>query len=196
MKYTTDIVIIDLEASCKTFGANEVAESNIIELGAVRLDRKTLEIKDEFSELVRPRDYPVLPEIAEITGITPEMVKARDTFDMVGRRFIEWYGKRNKAMLAAFGAYYDLPLLRKECTAFGIDFGEAFVGSAFDIRAVAIAWLANNSQNTTGVSIEKTLEKMGVKLDLRWHRAVDDAKGAAAILQVFHLGSPVPQQNR
>ncbi len=191
MKYTTDIVVIDVEASCKTFGANEISESNIIELGAVRLDKRTLEIKGEFSELVRPRDYPVLPEISAITGITPEMLEPHDTFDAVGRRFIEWYGNRNKAMLAAFGAYYDLPLLRKECTAFGIDFGAAFVGSAFDIRAVAITWLASNSQNTTGVAIEKTLDKMGVNLDLQRHRAVDDAKGAAAILQVFHLGTLV-----
>jgi inhibitor of KinA sporulation pathway (predicted exonuclease) len=187
MKYSTDIVVVDLEATCRTFGANEVTESNILEIGAVRLDRRTLRVMDQFSELVQPRDYPILPQIVEVTGIKPDMVESCDQFDAVGRRFIEWYGKRNRSILAAWSVYYDIPLLRKEFAAFGLDFNESFVGAALDIRAIAMAWLANNNQNTTGVTIEKTLVKMGIALDLQWHRAVDDAKGAAAILRHFHI---------
>jgi len=59
MKYSTDIVVLDLEAMCRTEGNNEVQNSNIIEIRAVRLDRRTLEVTATFSELVRPRDIPV-----------------------------------------------------------------------------------------------------------------------------------------
>ena len=87
MRYSTDIVVIDLEASCpaEDQGNNAVERSSIIEIGAVRLDRRSLEITATFSELVRPEDYPIVPFITGITGITAEMVAECDTFDAVGR---------------------------------------------------------------------------------------------------------------
>jgi DNA polymerase III epsilon subunit-like protein len=154
MRYTTDIVVIDLEASCpaEDQGNNSIERSSIIEVGAVRLDRRSLEITAEFSELVRPEDYPIVPFITDITGISPGMVADKDTFAEVGRRFLEWYGPRNKAIIAAFGAYYDIPLLRKECGRYDLDYRTSIAGGAFDIRAV------------------------------------EDAKAAAAVLQMHHLG--------
>ena len=94
MRYTADIVVIDLEATCpaEDRGNNTIERSSIIEIGAVRLDRRSLEITAEFSELVRPEDYPIVPFITEITGISPDMVEGKDTFDKVGARFCEWYG--------------------------------------------------------------------------------------------------------
>ena len=164
MRYTTDIVVIDLEATCpvEDQGNNTVERSSIIEIGAVRLDRKSLEITDTFSELIRPEDYPIVPFITDITGISPEMVAGKDTFDAVGRRFLEWYGPRNKAIIAAFGAYYDIPLLRKECHRYGLDYRSHIAGGAFDLRAVATVWLAMNGRRTSGLTLTSILEKMGL----------------------------------
>jgi DNA polymerase III epsilon subunit-like protein len=187
--YSSDIVVIDLEASCppEDEGQNDVSRSNIIEIGAVRLEGKSLALVDTFSELVKPRDYPIPPYIAGLTGITPEMVEGKDDFGVVGRRFIEWFGPRSRGMLAAFGAYYDIPLLRKECIAFHIRFGAHFVGGAMDVRSIALAWLATQGHNTSGVTIERTIRRMGLEhLDLSHHRALDDARAGAAILQHFH----------
>lgn len=190
MRYTTDIVVVDLEASCpeEDRGNNSVERSSIIEIGAVRLDRRSLEIVAEFSELVRPVDHPVVPFITEITGIGPEMVRDRDTFDQVGRRFLEWYGPRNKAIIAAFGAYYDIPLLRRECDRFGLDFRKSIAGGAFDLRAIGTAWLAANDYRTSGLTLGSILEKMGIGDRFTAHRAMQDARAAAAVLQMFHLG--------
>ena len=190
MRYTADIVVIDLEATCPAGdrGDNTVARSNIIEVGAVRLDRRSLEIVDSFSELVRPTEYPVVPFITEMTGISPEMVAGKESFAGVGARFLDWYGPRNKAIIAAFGAYYDIPLLRRECRHFDLPFREHIVGGALDIRAVAMVWLAERNRRTSGVSLPAVVEKMAITDELRHHRAVDDARAAAAVLQVFHLG--------
>ncbi len=184
-RFRSDIVVLDLEASSPVKGANDVSTSNIIELGAVRLDGKTLEpTGTPFSELVRPRDVPIEPFITEITGITPDMVAARDTFEHVGRRFVEWYGPRNKAILAAFGIYYDLPLLRKEFAAFGLDYRSAFVGGGLDVRSVALMWLARNGHDTSGISVERMLGKMEIVLPgTNFHRALDDARATAEILR-------------
>jgi DNA polymerase III epsilon subunit-like protein len=190
MRYTTDIVVIDLEATCpaEDQGNNSVDRSSIIEIGAVRLDKKSLEVKSTFSELIRPEEYPVIPFITEITGITPEMVAGKETFDRVGRRFLEWYGPRNKAIIAAFGAYYDIPLLRKECARYGLDYRQHIAGGAFDLRAVATVWLAMNGRRTSGLTLSAILEKMEIADRFTAHRAVEDARAAAAVLQVFHLG--------
>jgi DNA polymerase III epsilon subunit-like protein len=188
-RYGSDIVVIDLEASSPAAIPNSITSSNIIEIGAVRLDRRTLAVVDTFSELVRPRDFPVEPHITEITSITPEMVAGAETFDGVAARFIEWYGTRNRSILAAYGTYYDIPLLRKECDAFGIDFRKHFVGGALDIRSLALAWLAGHRLNTSGLTLQKVLDRMGLgALQLDAHRALDDARGAAAILQFYHRG--------
>ncbi len=191
MRYTTDIVVVDLEATCPAAdqGNNTVERSEIIEIGAVRLDRRSLEVKDGFSELVRPTRYPVPPFITRMTGIDDEALAGKETFARVGRRFLDWYGARNKAIVAAFGAYYDIPLLRLECDRHGLDFRATIAGGALDIRAVAMVWLAERGQRTSGVNLASALQKMGADDEgLREHRAVDDARMAARVLQVFHLG--------
>jgi DNA polymerase III epsilon subunit-like protein len=190
MRYTSDIVVIDLEATCppEDQGANTIERSSIIEIGAVRLHRRSLEIADSFSELVRPDDYPVTPFITEITGITSQMVADKESFAQVGARFLNWYGPRNKSMIAAFGAYYDIPLLRKECSRYGLDFRRHIAGGALDLRAVATIWLAERNRRTAGLTLQSILRRMDVDVPFEHHRAVDDARAAAAILQVFHLG--------
>ena len=187
MEFTIDIVVIDLEASCKTFNHNTIVESNIIEIGAVKLDKKTLEVKDEFSMLIKPKDYPILPEISEITGIYPHMVEDRPYFREAIGDFIDWYGKRNKSILASWGLYYDLPLLRKEFEVNGLEYRKYFVGGGIDIKALGYCWLAKNNYSTTGVTVEKLLDKMGIEVDFRLHRAVNDAKATAMIFQRIML---------
>ncbi len=193
MRYTSDIVVIDLEATCpeQDRGNNTVDRSSIIEIGAVRLHRRSLEIVSTFSELVRPVTYPIVPFITEITGITPAMVADKQTFAEVGRRFLDWYGPRNKAIIAAFGAYYDIPLLRAECDNHDLDFRQHIVGGAFDLRAIAMAWLADHELRTSGLTLQSILKKMDIKVDFKAHRAVEDARAAAAVLQVYHLGRPL-----
>ena len=174
MKFSSDIVIFDLEASCKTFGKNEIEESNVIEIGAVKLDKKTLEIKSEYSQLIRPSEYEILPEISKITNITPEMVSDKPVFKDAILSFVQWYGEKNKSTLASFGIYYDLPLLRKEIRISGLNYADYFVGGGLD-------------HSTSGVSVLHTLEKMEVKTDFQFHRALDDAKATALILQKLVL---------
>lgn len=186
MKFSTDLVIFDLEASCKTFGKNTIAESNIIEIGAVKLDRKTLEIKDEFSALIQPRDYPISPEIEEITNISPEMVAEMPLFKDAALAFTTWYGKRNKSILAGWGLYYDLPLLRKEFMAFDLTYSEHFLGGGFDIKGLAYYWLAKGGHSTSGVTVERLIKKLDVQLDFQFHRALDDARATAIILKEIY----------
>lgn len=183
MKFDSDIVIFDLEASCKTFNANEIEESNIIEIGAVRLDKKTLEITGEFTTLIKPKDFPILQEISQIVGITPEMVSEAPFFNMAVIPFLEWYGARNKSILAGWGLYYDLPLLRKEFRVFGLDYNRYFVGGGLDVRSLAILWMAQHNFDTSGISPVRVISKMNPEVDFKYHRALEDARATAMILR-------------
>lgn len=183
MRFSSDLVIYDLEGSCKFFDKNEISETNIIEIGAVRLDKKTLEITSEFSILIKPKHFPILPEITKITNITNEMVENEKYFDQAIPLFLDWYGEKNKSTLAGWGLYYDLPLLRKEFSEFDFDYNKYFVGGGFDIRALGVYWLAKNNISTSGISLERVLEKMKISQEFKFHRALDDARATALILQ-------------
>ncbi len=190
MRYSTDIVVVDLEAACpaEDEGDNTVERSSIIEIGAVRLDRRSLAVVASFSELVRPVDFPITGFITKLTGITAGMLAGCETFAAVGRRFLDWYGPRNKAIIAAWGAYYDIPLLRKECRRFELPFRAHIAGGAFDLRAIGMAWLADHNHRTSAATLQTVLEKMDLAGRFTSHRACDDALAAAAVLQVHHLG--------
>jgi hypothetical protein len=73
--------------------------------------------------------------------------------------------------------------LRKEFTEFGFDYNKYFVGGGFVINALGVYWLAKKNLSTSGISLERVLEKMDLKKDFKFHRALDDAKATALILQ-------------
>ena len=111
------------------------------------------------------------------------MVENEKYFDEAIGSFLDWYGEKNKSTLAGWGLHYDLPLLRKEFTTFGLDYNKYFVGGGFDIRSLGIYWLAKKNIATSGISLERVLEKMNLNDDFKFHRALDDAKATALILQ-------------
>lgn len=94
-------VVFDFE----TTGFNAAGGDQIIEVGAVML--KNGEIIDRFEELIDPMRK--LPEkITEITGITDEMLKGKDSEEMVIKRFKEWF---KDYPLVAHNAKFDMSFL-------------------------------------------------------------------------------------
>ncbi|XP_077992735.1 3'-5' exoribonuclease 1-like [Glandiceps talaboti] len=89
---------IDLEATC--FGRYHMFSSQpapagfqpeIIEIGAIILDSRTLQQKGEFQSVCRPVKHPVLSKYClDLTEISQETVDKADTFPIVWGRFIDW----------------------------------------------------------------------------------------------------------
>ncbi len=92
----TPYVVFDTE----TTGLN-AAEHTIIEIAAVKM--KGLEIIDQWTELIDPQ-LAIGPKTTEITGITNEMLRGKETIDVVLRRFKEFTGD---AILVAHNAEFD-----------------------------------------------------------------------------------------
>lgn len=181
-KLHNPIVVLDLEATAGQDDRGRQTNNCIIDVGAVYLDEK-LEVKGTFQSLVKPLE-PITPFITKLTGITPEMVADQPGFEVVGPSFLKWVeglaGNLKKVRLAAWGNYFDIPLLRKNYYDAGLDF--PFSGTALDVKTLAFLWLSQSGRRTDKISLEFFAEHFGVAVDGTWHRALTDAQVTAATL--------------
>ena len=94
-------VVFDFE----TTGFNAGGEDSIIEIGAVKI--KDGNILERYDELISPGR--VLPQkIVELTNITDDMLKDKETEENAVKRFIEWFGD---LPMVAHNAKFDVSFL-------------------------------------------------------------------------------------
>ena len=86
-------IVLDLEWNQSHMGqAGEHPRMpfEIIEIGAVRLDKK-FNLIDQYSSIIKPRLYKRLqPHIREILNYDEKVLKKGRPFDMVCREFLKW----------------------------------------------------------------------------------------------------------
>ncbi len=176
------LVVLDLEATAGKDEQGRQTNNCIIDIGAVYLDER-LEVLGTFQSLVKPTED-VTPFITQLTGITPAMVADQPSFAEVGTGFSRWVeglaGNLKKVRLAAWGNYFDIPLLRRNYHDAGLDF--PFPGTALDVKTLAFLWLSQSGRRTDKVSLEYLAEHFDLKVEGRWHRALTDAQVTAGIL--------------
>jgi len=181
-KLHNPLVVIDLEATAGQDDRGRQTNNCIIDLGAVYLEER-LEVKGTFQALVRPTEE-ITPFITKLTGITPAMVADQPGFDQVGPAFAQWAeglaGNLKKVRLAAWGNYFDIPLLRKNYWDAGLDF--PFPGTALDVKTLAFLWLSQSGRRTDKISLEFFAEHFGLPVEGTWHRALTDAQITAGTL--------------
>ena len=97
----TTYVVFDTE----TTGFNAGGEDQMIEIGAVKICGD--EIVDRFDELIDPK-RPLPSKITELTCITDEMLKGKDTEENVTKRFLEWAGD---LPMVAHNAKFDISFI-------------------------------------------------------------------------------------
>ncbi|MEO0687592.1 MAG: 3'-5' exonuclease, partial [Cyanobacteria bacterium J06649_11] len=84
-------LIVDLEATCSDDGTSPSQEMEIIEIGAVMLNRSTWEIDSEYQQFVKPVRNPILTKFCtELTTITQNDVNNTLTFPEVMSKFKKW----------------------------------------------------------------------------------------------------------
>ena len=183
MKWSNDIIVFDLEATSSKSSRGYQRNNYIIDIGAVRLDRN-LEIVDSFESLVKPEE-PISDFIEDLTGISNEDVSDASLFPEVIKKFEQWVtvdgGNIKKVRLAAWGNYFDIPLLRKMYESYGLRY--PFSGSAIDLKSVAMTWLSLAGHRTDKASIHAVCQKMGIIPEGRFHRALVDARCSAVIFK-------------
>ena len=160
-------VVFDTE----TTGFNAAGGDQMIEIGAVKIHNG--EIIDRFDELINP-NRPLPQKITDLTLITDEMLKDKDTEENVTKRFIDWV---KDAPMVAHNAKFDISFLEMAYEKYGL--GE-FTNTVIDTLEL--------SRTLDNSFARHSLSALVKRYNVPWdedahHRADYDAEGTAL---VFH----------
>ncbi len=113
-------LVIDFEATCCDRGSIARDEMEIIEIGAVLADARTLQPVDEFQSFVRPVRHPALtPFCTQLTSITQEDVAPAPGFAEMVTAFKAWLYRdapeTARSLVFCSWGDYDLKQLQQDC---------------------------------------------------------------------------------
>ena len=159
--------------------------TEVVQIGAVKLDGHTLKEIDTFEMLIRPRVNPVLSDYLEaLTGITNEAVAQRGVdFVTAYRAFLDFAGESETFAhgrddlilldnLKLYGWEKTLPLPR---------------------YSNAVTWFAEQGIDLRGKRACDVAEAAGGVFEGQRHNALADARGVAAGFRVLiEKGAPNP----
>jgi 3'-5' exoribonuclease 1 len=172
-------LVVDLEATCDDLGSIPRHESEIIEIGAVLVDGRSLAPIAEQMLFVRPVLHPITPFCTQLTTITPAMVEHALPF------------REAAARLAAFGAgalfcswgNYDRNQLAADAARHGI--APPLGPDHWNIKTA----FAKATGLRRGLGTYAAFDRVGLRPEGTHHRGIDDARNIARLLP-WALGRP------
>ncbi|MFA5132437.1 MAG: exonuclease domain-containing protein [Candidatus Paceibacterota bacterium] len=175
MKFQKDILIIDFEG-----------RKNPVQIGAVLLDKETLEEKDSFVTYI----YADLEGDTVLkSGITQEMINNAPKQEEVGKMLYEKFG--TDIFIASWVQNLDITHFTKLLSASGIDFTEgrtSFTKYDFHILDIWPAAYIHAIKNgyKGGVNSEEMFQYFGAK-PRGLHSALEDCRITAEVLRKITL---------
>lgn len=172
------LVIIDVEATCVE-PKDPNFKNEIIEIGAVKFNLKTLEIVDEFQCFIKPIINPILSDFCkELTTIKQSDVNPAHSFETEYNRFVKWYGSEKGNLFCSWG-YYDKMSFERDCKLHNLEY--KLGNNHWNIKRFyeEITGVAGKS----GVGLHKAVKQCGLEFEGVQHRAKVDAINIARVLK-------------
>lgn len=184
-------LVVDLEATCSQDGKIVPREKmEIIEIGAVLVDGDGYHVTSEFGRVVRPVRTPVLTQFCrELTGITQEEVDQADIFPTVLAEFRRWINEYPGAVFASWGNY-DRVQFQRDCAHHGVEY--PFGPEHFNVKTA----FRSKRALSRSIGMAAALRSVGLRLEGRHHRGLDDARNIARLLPFVLDRTPDPRQDR
>lgn len=185
-------LVVDVEATCWPDEQPELRGrqreiSEIIEIGAVRLEGPDLRVTGEYQAFVQPIDYPELSAFCRnLTSISQSDVDGAPTFPDGWRAFADWIGGDTAEVVMASWSAYDQHLFDRQCREHGIEGEPGW--SHIDLKAEYGRWVFAQEGSRGRFRLAQALERVGVDVTGTAHRALDDARNTARLLQ--HIRDP------
>jgi len=183
-----DYLVIDLEATCDDQGAVPRPETEIIEIGAVLVDGRTLAPKSEFQTFIRPVRHPRLTGFCtQLTSITQGDVESAPSFTVALSQLAEFINVHEGAH-PLFGSWgnYDRNQFRQDanfhCVSLPLGDDHLNIKQAFSD--------ALGTEKRFGMA--RALMRLGVPLQGTHHRGIDDARNIAVLLPYALGRTPFP----
>lgn len=176
-------LILDLEATCCNDHSFPKDEKEIIEIGAVMVLGKTLEIISEFQTFIRPVRHPQLTDFCkELTSISQADVDAAPGFKEAMQKFQEWTKAFNSFDFCSWGNY-DRNQLEQDCQFHQIC--SPINAPHRNLKQEFSKFLGISK----GYGMSKALSRIGIKLEGTHHRGIDDARNIAKIFSYMQKHS-------
>lgn len=173
-------IVIDLEWNGSYSKKAHGYFNEIIEVGAVKLDEQ-MRIVDTFRAAIKPVVSKKLSTIVtDLTNITAEELADGTTFTAMMRQFSRWMGNHPSVVLT--WSTTDLLVLMENCRYFTGRQEIPFLHHYMDFQVYAQQRMGVDTSQQLGLA--RAGEMLGIPEDnMSLHRALDDSKLTAAILQ-------------
>jgi len=183
MKLNNDLLVLDLETTSAQDEHGYQTNNDIIQIGAVLLNRQLTPIAS-YDSLVKPREQ-VSEYITQLTGITDEAAQAARPFPTVIAELEAFVTSRvaniKNVRLCAWGTYFDIPILRRLYKEHLLQF--PFSGTAFDVKTMAMMYMSLSGRRTDKLSVQHVANILSLEPSGSYHDALVDAKMEARILK-------------
>ncbi|WP_348708298.1 3'-5' exonuclease [uncultured Pseudoalteromonas sp.] len=168
------IAVVGIEHTCTEDGEKR----ETIEIGAVLVDMRSLQVVDEFSCLIRPVIHPKLSQFCtELTGIKQAKLNIAAHFPEAFVHFINWLP--DDEYIFATWETNDLVQLNVDCASHGMSVFSP--STTLNLKEVFKESLKLRKQ----LGLRKALEISKIPYEGRHHRALDDAKNIAKLLPLI-----------
>jgi len=199
------ILVFDFET-----GGRDTSKCEIIQIGAVVINRNSLKIKDEFETMMKPDNFDALEDEAlKVNHITREQLADAPDAKTMFPVFAEWIKKHNiRKDKGSFGAPipsgwgidgFDLPLFTRYCKQYGY-WDKKWNNQSllnpiftFDVMKHVWFWFRANGDAADNIKLPTVLEYMGVdqnEIASGAHNALWDVKWTAKVaVKLLQVGS-------
>lgn len=173
----TQIVVVDVEATCWKDSPPLGEQNEIIEVGVCLLDTRTGEIGQKRSLLVKPARSKVSEYCTKLTTITPEMVADGMLFAEACAILESEYNTKTR-LWGSWGDY-DRRMFESQCASFAVPY--PFSTQHVNIKAL-FAEVHKRGSKVKQVGMLTALRTAKLNLQGTHHRGDDDAWNIARLL--------------
>ncbi len=176
-------ICLDLEfngafdfATGKSAESNEACHHEIIQIGAVKLDRQ-FNITDTFNAYVKPTIYPRLnPFIADVIKMKTEDFRNANGFKINYLKFKEFLSD-SENLFVVWGET-DIPVLYENLSYYRL-VDEPLIIKYMNLQSYVSSMLRR--ENGQQISLKNAVETLGIQTENNYHNAVYDAYYTAQI---------------
>lgn len=169
-------LVIDFEATCCNQNSVPREHMEIIEIGAVMVDAKTLAVVDEFQSFIRPVRHPELtPFCTQLTSITQADVNAAPDFAQFVASFKVWLYRYQNFVFCSWGDY-DFKQLRQDCAFHQLP--SPISAPHMNVKRI----MAERQKLAKKPGLGDAVRFAGLRFSGTAHRGIDDARNIARLL--------------
>lgn len=175
MKLPHKLIAIDLETTDADHHKGE-----IIQIGAVIVN-EDFSMGETFNSYLKPYTDYRNPEAMAVNGISEETLDNAAFGDAVLHGFEEFAAQVGyRPILAAWGAYFDVPFLEAYYEKIGRKYPFSF--KSVDLKSIAIWEQSKRDKDATG-GLGAFVERLGLEFEGTAHDALDDIVMSVKVIQ-------------